>query len=231
MNLNRRSFIGTTAAAAFPYIIPTSVLGDSAPSKLVRVGIIGCGRISRGFEIPNLMRLAEKCSIVALSDLDSVRLAAGKEAVEHAYRKGKRIAGYTVATYKDYRELCASPEVDAVMVCVPDFWHALCAAEAICNRKALWLQKPFTQTIREGRLIANLAKRFNTVVQVGSQQRSAHQFREACERAHNGRRQGDTRRGRHRHRQSGRQLRGAARPPELRLCDLARSDGSHGPLQ
>ena len=187
MNLNRRNFLGTAAAAAFPYIIPASVLGDAAPSKLVRVGIIGCGRISRGFEIPNLMKLAEKCRIVALSDLDSVRLAAGKEAVEHAYRKGKRIAGYTVATYKDYRELCASPEVDAVMVCVPDFWHALCAAEALCNRKALWLQKPFTQTIREGRLIANLAKRFNTVVQVGSQQRSAHQFREACECALNGR--------------------------------------------
>ena len=78
MDINRRRFLGATAAAAFPYIIPASVLGDSAPSKLVRVGIIGCGRISRGFEIPNLMKLAEKCRIVALSDLDSVRLAAGK---------------------------------------------------------------------------------------------------------------------------------------------------------
>ena len=126
MNLNRRSFIGTTAAAASPYIIPASVLGDSAPSKLVRVGIIGCGRISRSFEIPGLMKLLKSCRIVALSDLDSARLAAGKEAVERAYRKGAKIKDYTVSTYKDYRELCASKEVDAVMVCVPDFWHALC---------------------------------------------------------------------------------------------------------
>jgi len=63
-----------------------------------------------------------------------------------------------------------------VMICLPDFWHALVATTAICSGKAVWLQKPFTQTIVEGRLLANLAKRYNTVVQVGSQQRSWNQF-------------------------------------------------------
>ncbi|MCQ2390864.1 MAG: Gfo/Idh/MocA family oxidoreductase [Kiritimatiellae bacterium] len=183
---NRRQFLTTSAAAAFPFIIPSRVLGAEAPSKLVRVGIIGCGRISTGFEIPNLMKQPGLCRIVAVCDLDEKRLLNAKEKIETGYRKGLKIAGYTVATYKDYRELCASKDVDAVMVCTPDFWHALCAAEALCNRKALWLQKPFTQTIREGRLIANLAKKYNAVVQVGSQQRSDHQFREACEIARNG---------------------------------------------
>ena len=66
------------------------------------------------------------------------------------------------------------------MICLPDFWHALVATTAICSGKAVWLQKPFTQTIKEGRILANLAKKYNTVLQVGSQQRSWNQFESVC---------------------------------------------------
>lgn len=184
--INRRQFLGGATAFAFPTIIPASVLGDAAPSKLVRVGIIGCGRISTGFEMPGLLDLPNLCRIVAVSDLDEKRMLRAKQKLEGKYRTMHKLEGYKVAAYKDYRELCAAKDVDAVMVCTPDFWHALCAAEVLLNRKHLWLQKPFTQTIREGRLIANLAKKYNAVVQVGSQQRSSHQFREACEIALNG---------------------------------------------
>ena len=185
--INRRDFLVSSALAAFPSIIPASVLGAAAPSRLVRVGIIGCGRISTQFEIPNLLQHPDLCRICAVCDLDELRMSKARNQVELGYRTKHGLGGYTVKTYKDYRELCASKGLDAVMVCTPDFWHALCAAEVILNRKHLWLQKPFTQTIREGRLIADLAKKYNVVVQVGSQQRSAHQFREACEIALNGR--------------------------------------------
>jgi len=93
---------------------------------------------------------------------------------------GKYADGSKVAKFHDYEALCARRDIDAVMICLPDFWHALVATTAICSGKAVWLQKPFTQTIHEGRILANLAKRFGTVMQVGSQQRSWNQFAAVC---------------------------------------------------
>ena len=79
------------------------------------------------------------------------------------------------------------PSIDAVEICIPDHWHALVACAALAAGKHIWLQKPFAQTITEGRLIANLAKMRNRVVQVGSWQRSVEQFHRVCELVQNGR--------------------------------------------
>lgn len=174
--MNRRNFIGgMLAAGSAPMIFGGCCTGFCANRK-VNVAIIGCGRIASTFEMPGVLNRKDIARIVAVCDLDSRRAMFAKDKIEKEYGPGS-----AVRVYSDYKEVCACSDVDAVMICLPDFWHALVATTAICSGKAVWLQKPFTQTIREGRLLANLAKKYNTVVQVGSQQRSWNQFQGVCE--------------------------------------------------
>ena len=174
-NTDRRSFLGgVIAAGASPFLLNGCATCFCANRK-VNVAIIGCGRISTSFEIPCVLARGDIARIVAVCDLDKKRAAYSADMVRKAYGPGS-----VVREYHDYKEVCACADVDAVMVCLPDFWHALVATTAICSGKAVWLQKPFTQTIREGRVIANLAKKFGTVLQVGSQQRSWNHFEAVC---------------------------------------------------
>ena len=173
--VSRRSFMQSMlAAGSAPFIFGGCANGFFANRK-ANVAIIGCGRISNSFEIPGVLKRPDLARIVAVCDLDSKRTAYSKAKIEKAYNDGT-----VIREYHDYKELCACPDIDAVMICLPDFWHALVATTAICSGKSVWLQKPFTQTIEEGRLLANLAKKFGTVLQVGSQQRSWSQFEAVC---------------------------------------------------
>ena len=159
-DINRRNFLGgMLAAGSAPVLFNGCACGFCANRK-VNVAIIGCGRISNSFEIPGVLKRPDLARLVAVCDLDSKRTAYSKAKIEKAYADGT-----VIREYHDYMELCASPDIDAVMICLPDFWHALVATTAICSGKAVWLQKPFTQTILEGRILANLAKKYNTVLQ------------------------------------------------------------------
>ena len=188
MQLNRRQFIGTSALAAAPFVLTgcASPLAKAyAVNGIIKIGVIGLGRIAITMDIPGVMGFKDLCRVVAVCDLDKERLANGKRFVEEGYAKKGIVQ--EVKTYTDYIDMIDNAEVDAVMVCVPDHWHALCASAALAAGKHVWLQKPFAQTIREGRLIANLAKRNNCVMQVGSWQRSCKNFHDICELARNGR--------------------------------------------
>ena len=180
MNINRRGFLKGVSCTAAPLLLPGCTALTFSSNEKIRVAVIGLGRIASSFEIPGVLARTDIARIVAVCDLDSRRLDFAKGNIEKFYRE-KGFAGYTVDTYSDYKEVCARKDVDAVMLCLPDFWHALVSTTAICAGKAVWLQKPFTQTIEEGRLLANLAKRYNTVMQVDSQQRSWNQFQGVCE--------------------------------------------------
>jgi len=173
--LNRRGFLGGILAAGTAPVLFSGCAEGFFANRKANVAIIGCGRIANSFEIPGVLRCLDLARIVAVCDLDTKRSAYSKAAIEKFYNDGTRIA-----VYHDYKEVCARRDVDAVMICLPDFWHALVATTAICSGKAVWLQKPFTQTIQEGRLLANLARKYNTVLQVGSQQRSWSQFEAVC---------------------------------------------------
>jgi len=177
MKMNRRQFLASSAFAAPIILTPGCATRFLANSRL-NVAVIGCGRIASSFEIPGVLERSDIARIVAVCDLDDLRVKFTKKRIEAHYAK-KGIC-QTVRAYHDYKEVCACADVDAVMLCLPDFWHALVASTAICAGKAVWLQKPFTQTITEGRILANLAKKYNTVLQVGSQQRSWNVFQAAC---------------------------------------------------
>ena len=148
--MQRREFIKTAAmAAGLPFTFGgcRSFRGNSK----IHVAIIGCGRISTEFEVPGVLNRPDIARIVAVCDLDMKRARQTAEHVEREYADGTKIR-----IYKDYKEVCSQSDVDAVMICVPDFWHALVATTAICSRKAVWLQKPFANG--KFSLNANLAE-------------------------------------------------------------------------
>ncbi|MBO4287118.1 MAG: Gfo/Idh/MocA family oxidoreductase [Kiritimatiellae bacterium] len=195
MKLTRKSFLKAGAAAlAFPMIVPAGCVSRRgkprfSPNERIEVGLIGLGRISTTFEQKLLakgdnLRLAR---IVGVCDLDTRRVDHSKGLVENAYRKalGESIP---VAGFQYVDDMLASlPGIDAVCVSVPD--HAHCLAAVICALagKHIWMQKPFSQTVQEGRLLTNLVKRKGLTFQISSQQRSAPQFRNACAFVRNGR--------------------------------------------
>ncbi|MBC7920945.1 MAG: Gfo/Idh/MocA family oxidoreductase [Ferruginibacter sp.] len=187
----RREFLKTAALAAgsaifVPTIVPASVFGPHAPSKRINVGCIGNGRISRDHDMPGVWK-HDSARIVAVCDLDSKRVQDARQLVEKYYtEKGaKQFKG--VRTYGDYRELLANKDIDAVVISTPDHWHALVAIDAAIAGKDIYLQKPTSLTISEGRMLSDTVRKHGRIFQIGSQQRSSPQFRYAAELVRNGR--------------------------------------------
>ncbi|MEY3918350.1 MAG: hypothetical protein RLZZ132_685 [Bacteroidota bacterium] len=191
--MKRRKFINNLALSAvgtlgFPTIVPAHVLGGKdAPSNKINIGQIGCGRIARTHDLPGTWK-HEKARIMAVCDLDRHRTEETKQLVEEYYTKKTGQANYIdVKMYDDYREMLLNKDIDAVMISTPDFWHAQPAMEAALAGKDIYLQKPTSLTIHEGRQLANVIKKTGRILQVGTQQRSSSQFRIAAELVRNGR--------------------------------------------
>lgn len=193
--LNRRSFLKTTAKGAlattlgvigFPTIVPASVLGKNAPSNRINIGAIGTGRISRDHDMPGTMQ-HEMARIIAVCDLDAKRADDARKLVNGYYSKktGKPYDG--VSVHHDYRELLQLKDIDAVLISTPDHWHAPIAIQAAEAGKDIYMQKPASLTIAEGRAMSNAVHRTGRILQIGSQQRSMPQFRYAAELVRNGR--------------------------------------------
>ena len=167
-------------AAGFPSIVPASVIGKTAPSDRINVGAVGTGRISRIHDMPGVWK-HDSAQIVAVCDVDSRRLADAQRLVNEHYgaKAGQSYEG--VSAYADYRDLLADKNVDAVLISAPDHWHALIGIHAVEAGKDVYLQKPASLTIAEGRALSNAVHRTGRIMQVGSQQRSSPQFRYAAE--------------------------------------------------
>jgi myo-inositol 2-dehydrogenase / D-chiro-inositol 1-dehydrogenase len=184
----RRDFLRVSglagAALGFPTIIPSRVLGADAPSKKIHILQIGCGRIGRDMDMPGILRQKD-ARVVAVCDLDSLRLADAKDMVEGHYRKQK--IDLKVGTYGDYREALQHGDYDAVSISTPDHWHAEPVIAAALLGKDIYVQKPLTMTIAEGRAVSDIVREKNRMFQIGSQQRSGAQFRIACEMVRSGR--------------------------------------------
>jgi len=177
-----------TGAIGFPLLVPSYLFGAQAPGNLIQVGQIGCGRIARASEMVGILRNSDVARYAAVCDLDTVRLADGKQNIEANYARTLGAGKYdAVKTYRDYRELLADKSIDAVCISLPDHWHAQVAMEAALAGKDVYLQKPASLTIREGRQMADLVKKTGRILQMGSQQRSGYPFRFACELVRNGR--------------------------------------------
>ena len=188
MKETRRNFLkmGAAAAITFPTIVPSSVFGENAPSNRINIGAIGVGRISRGHDLPGIWQF-DQARIMAVCDLDANRVEAGKTLINGYYAKktGKPYDGVT--GYHNYRDLLANKDIDAVVISTPDHQHAILAVDAVHAKKDVYLQKPASLTIAEGRAMSNAVMASGQIVQIGSQQRSWKQFYRACELVRNGR--------------------------------------------
>jgi predicted dehydrogenase len=175
---NRRHFLKTSAVAlAAPTIVPASVFakpGEPAPSDRVVVGSIGTGDLGRRHHLNNKLIPNKRIQMAAVCDVD--RNHSDQAALDVFSKTGKR-----VDVYKDYRQLCDRKDIDAVLIAVPDHWHALTAIYAMESGKDVYSEKPLSLTIEEGQKMVQAARRYGTVFQTGSQQRSDARFRLACE--------------------------------------------------
>jgi predicted dehydrogenase len=187
---SRRTFLktslGAAAAAGFPTIVPSSVFGQLSPSNRINIGAIGVGRISRGHDLPGIWKY-DQANIMAVCDLDANRVELGKALINGYYSKktGKPYDGVT--GYHHYRELLANKDIDAVVISTPDHQHAILAVDAVHAKKDVYLQKPASLTISEGRHMSDQVTASKQILQIGSQQRSWKQFYRACELVRNGR--------------------------------------------
>jgi predicted dehydrogenase len=181
-----KGVVATSMISGFPSIVPSSVLGATSPSNRINIGAIGNGRISRGHDLPGLWK-HDTARIMAVCDLDSHRVEDARTLVNEYYTKktGKKYDGVT--TFADYRDLLANKDVDAVVISTPDHWHAIIAIHAVQAGKDVYLQKPASLTIAEGRALSDAVHRSGRIFQIGSQQRSSPQFRYAAELVRNGR--------------------------------------------
>jgi predicted dehydrogenase len=183
---SRREFLTTApralvGAAAFPTIVSASVLGRGAVPPSDRIVMAGIGFGMQG--PPNMRSFLGKGEVqwVAVCDLDDTPLFKARDIVNEQY------GNEDCATYKDYRELFARGDLDAVSVAVPDHWHAILSIAAVQAGLDVYGEKPFTHSLREGRLLCNAVKRHGRVWQTGSWQRSVDNFRRAAELVRNGR--------------------------------------------
>ena len=189
-NLTRRNFLKTSTAVAagaivIPTIVPSSVFGANAPSNRILVGAIGCGRQGRGV-MSGIMQNADT-RIIAVCDLDAVRNADGKQYTETTTQRFHNTPHTGVKTYDDYREMLLDKEIDVVMIATPDHQHSRLAIDAAYAGKDIFMEKPASLTITEGRLMSNAINATGRVFQIGSQQRSNKEFRRACELVRSGR--------------------------------------------
>jgi predicted dehydrogenase len=180
--MNRRRFLAHTAAGlALPTMINRSAFGAAgsvAPSRRISLGVVGWGM--QGPSNTGAFLAMNDCQVVAACDVDQKHLQAAMDTINRAY------ANKDCKGYRDFRELMARPDIDAVMLAVPDNWHALIALEALQNKKDVYGEKPLARTIKEQQAIVEAVRENNRIWQTGSWQRSQRAFRRAAEIVRNG---------------------------------------------
>lgn len=170
------------AATAIPTIIPAAALGKEGkepPSRKVVVGVIGTGDLGRRHHLANMLLPNGRVEVAAVCDVDENHR---NDAARICFERTKKRVG----VYEDFRRVLERKDLDAVLIATPDHWHALCAIAACEAGKDVYCEKPLSWSIEESKAMVAAARRYGTVFQTGSQQRSDGRFRQACELVRNG---------------------------------------------
>jgi predicted dehydrogenase len=186
---SRRVFLsGSLAAYAVPQFVPAAALGRNgqlAPSERITIGMLGVG--NRGTSSLQAMAPLPDHQVVAIADCRRDRALLAQQQVNSRYAERLGTENYQgCEIYRDFREVLARDDVDAIWGCVPDHWHGVVYSRAIEAGKDLYGEKPITRWIAEGIQVRNAVRKYGCVFQTGTQQRSQRQFRHACELARNG---------------------------------------------
>ena len=185
--LLRRGIPGIVAAGLAPRFISARLLGKSAPSNRLTIGLVGNGLICNA-HAGTLLGLTDDCRVVATCDVVRSKAEKMRDRIETSYGKANDAGGRSgdVRIFATHEELVARDDIDIVFVCTPDHWHAPVSAVAMRAGKDVYCEKPLTLTVREGRTLVDLARSHGRILQTGTQQRSNKSFRKAAEIVRNG---------------------------------------------
>ena len=180
--ISRRRFLAAGAAAltpALPTLLPARVMGAAAPSNTIAVGFIGTGDHGTGWNLRRYLNFQD-VRVLMVCDVDGERMRRAKQIVDEQYRN-------TDCTMtKDFREVLARREIDAVMISTPDHWHTLMSVMALRAGKDVQCEKP-TLTIDEGKLLIDTVRRHRRVFQTSTEDRSIPVYHRMAELVRNGR--------------------------------------------
>ena len=179
---SRRGFlkrsVGLATGATFAAGVPASASAISASRVLgannrIRIGLIGCGGRGSG-DLKQFLKI-EGIQCVALCDVDTAQMEKTQaETLDPVEQKAEQQT-------QDFRRLLDRTDLDAVIVATPDHWHAIPTIMACQSGKDVYVEKPLALTIHEGRVMVEAARKYDRVVQMGTQQRSAPHFSDAVE--------------------------------------------------
>jgi predicted dehydrogenase len=166
--MDRRDVLKGAVATFTTAIFTGRVRGanDRVAVGLIGVGAMGSSNLGHALELPDVEPVAV-CDVYRPA-LDKAVAAAAK-------------GGKTVRAVKDFREILADDSIDAVCISTPDHWHAYMTIEACKQGKDVFVEKPASVYVDEGRLMVQAARKYNRVVQAGTMQRSGGYFRKAAE--------------------------------------------------
>jgi predicted dehydrogenase len=172
VKISRRTFNRTSAVAAagLTALQTTNVWGAN---ERIRLGFIGLA--NRGGQLMTAFLPHKDMEIVALCDVAQSTLAAAKERLE-----GR------ADTYADFRRILERQDIDAVVIATPDHWHALQTIHACEAGKDVYVEKPVSLTVVEGRKMVDAARRKNRIVQVGTHRRSGRLYAQAAQMVQSG---------------------------------------------
>src|SRR5512142_2885304 len=177
---SRRRFLQTAATGvALPCLVPASLLGADAPSKKITIGFIGTGDHGTGWNLHYYLQLRD-AKVVMVCDVDGFRMRKAKAMVDAQYDNED------CAMSKDFREVLARKDIDAVMISTPDHWHTLISVLAARAGKDVQCEKP-TLTINEGKVLIEEIRRRGRVFQTSTEDRSVPEYHRMAELVRNGR--------------------------------------------
>ena len=203
--LTRRRFLTRTATAlssvlAAPAIIPASALGRNgllAPSERITMGFIGVGTQGGGHLLGGAWTYVaggyagrKDVQVLAVCDVWRERRERATRRVNDHYAEVYGLGSYkSCEPHRDFRDVLARPDIDAVLIATPAHWHATMAAMAAAAGKDIYCEKPTAVTIQESRAVCDAVRRYGRIYQAGTQQRSEYggKFRLACEFIRSGR--------------------------------------------
>ncbi len=173
--ISRRGFVGASLA---PVVYGRAdQAAQVAPSDKVRIGLVGCGGISKADS--NAFLAHPECEIVSICDVDDAMLARTLTRLGELNRPRP-------GTAKDYRRIVERKDVDVVLVCTPDHWHALPAIEAMRAGKDVYVEKPLATSVLESKAVRDEARETKRIVQMGTHWRSGEHYGEAVEMVRSG---------------------------------------------
>ena len=181
--ISRRAFVRTgVALAAAPYIVPAAALGrdqNVSPSEKITVGCIGVGSHGTGMNLQTYLTQPD-AKVLAVCDVDGNHLKRAEKIVNDKYGNADCM------TTKDFREILARKDIDAVMISTPDHWHVPMSVMAARAGKDVQCEKP-TLTIDEGKILVKTIQRYGCVFQTSTEDRSVAVYHRMAELVRNGR--------------------------------------------